>query len=227
MERKLKERLVGAAALVVIVVAVVPELLTGPRSSSAPPPPAATSAQRTVTIDLAGGEHGDIVRPPDLPAASLPPVQAPEAPTVAPVGGPGASVAPAVNPGTNASTKPSAPVPVVTPPKVAATTGVVGASSPKAPAHPVKPADVKPSAKPPDAKFFAQIGVFSHRDHAEALGRALRGKGFAVTVLPVHVAGETRFRVRVGPEKDRARAVALVKRLQREAHQQATVVAEP
>jgi cell division septation protein DedD len=72
MEQRIKERLIGAAALVVVVVIVVPALLTGPRPASAQKPSADEQALRTVTIDLAAGERGPIVRPPPVP--SLPPV---------------------------------------------------------------------------------------------------------------------------------------------------------
>ncbi len=108
MEQRIKERLIGAAALVVVVVIVVPALLTGPRQVSAQKPSADAQTLRTVTIDLAAGERGPIVRPP--PAPSLPPVAelneaeaplapAPHAESVAtPVVAPTASVAVAESP---------------------------------------------------------------------------------------------------------------------------------
>ena len=110
MEQRIKERLIGAAALVVVVVIVVPALLTGPRQVSAQKPSADAQTLRTVTIDLAAGERGPIVRPP--PAPSLPPVAelneaeaplapAPHAESVAtPVVAPTASVAAAESPKT-------------------------------------------------------------------------------------------------------------------------------
>jgi hypothetical protein len=108
MEQRIKERLIGAAALVVVVVIVVPALLTGPRPASAQKPSADEQALRTVTIDLAAGERGPIVRPPPVP--SLPPVAelneaeaslvpAPHAESVAtPVAAPTVSVAVAESP---------------------------------------------------------------------------------------------------------------------------------
>ena len=53
MDRRVKERLVGASILVVLVVLFVPELLSGPKRAVVPPsPPGATLPMRRVTIDL-------------------------------------------------------------------------------------------------------------------------------------------------------------------------------
>jgi DedD protein len=55
MERRVKERLIGASIVVVLIVLVVPELLSGPKSPvlSAPHPAAAPEPTRNVTVDLA------------------------------------------------------------------------------------------------------------------------------------------------------------------------------
>jgi DedD protein len=56
MDRRVKERLVGATILVVLIVLIVPELLSGPKRSGLAPPPAAVGpaeAVRNVTVDLA------------------------------------------------------------------------------------------------------------------------------------------------------------------------------
>jgi DedD protein len=55
MERRVKERLIGASIVVVFIVLVVPELLSGPKSPvlSAPHPAAAPEPTRNVTVDLA------------------------------------------------------------------------------------------------------------------------------------------------------------------------------
>ncbi len=130
MEQRIKERLIGAAALVVVVVIVVPALLTGPRQVSAQKPSADAQTLRTVTIDLAAGERGPIVRPP--PAPSLPPVAelneaeaplapAPHAESVAtPVVAPTASVAAAESPKTERPKveRPKAELPKAELPKV-------------------------------------------------------------------------------------------------------------
>src|SRR3984957_1975706 len=55
MDRRLKERLVGATILVAVIVLVVPELLSGPKHSALPPLAAGlpTTATRSVSVDLA------------------------------------------------------------------------------------------------------------------------------------------------------------------------------
>lgn len=57
MDRRVKERLVGATILVAVIVVVVPELLSGPKpaASSAPATPTASVQEpvRNVTVDLA------------------------------------------------------------------------------------------------------------------------------------------------------------------------------
>jgi DedD protein len=57
MDRRVKERLVGATILMVLIVLIVPELLSGPKARVTPVPPASASgpveAVRNVTVDLA------------------------------------------------------------------------------------------------------------------------------------------------------------------------------
>ena len=57
MDRRVKERLVGATILVVLIILIVPELLSGPKARVTPvqPPSAAGSVEavRNVTVDLA------------------------------------------------------------------------------------------------------------------------------------------------------------------------------
>jgi len=60
MDRRVKERLVGATILVVLIVLIVPELLSGPKARVTPvqPPSAAGPAEavRNVTVDLASSK---------------------------------------------------------------------------------------------------------------------------------------------------------------------------
>ncbi len=56
MDRRVKERLVGASILVVLIVLIVPELLSGPKAPSPTAPRLPVSAPepvRNVTVDLA------------------------------------------------------------------------------------------------------------------------------------------------------------------------------
>lgn len=57
MDRRVKERLVGATILMVLIVLIVPELLSGPKARVTPVPPSSSAgpveAVRNVTVDLA------------------------------------------------------------------------------------------------------------------------------------------------------------------------------
>jgi DedD protein len=55
MDRRVKERLIGASILVALIVLVVPELLSGPKPVATPPglPAIAPEPIRNVTVDLA------------------------------------------------------------------------------------------------------------------------------------------------------------------------------
>jgi DedD protein len=60
----------------------------------------------------------------------------------------------------------------------------------------------------PTTGWAVQVGSFANRENAERLARQLKGKGFAATVSQ-SPQGRRLWRVRVGPETDRAAAVAL------------------
>jgi len=85
-------------------------------------------------------------------------------------------------------------------------------------------ADSKPDTKPASG-WAVQVGSFASRDNAERLARQLKGKGFAATVSQ-SPKGKRLWRVRVGPEADRAAAVALGAKL-RSAGQSGAVVPYP
>lgn len=61
---------------------------------------------------------------------------------------------------------------------------------------------------PPATGWMIQLGVFAKRDNAERLAKQVKGKGFTVVVDRTS-SGKRLYRVRVGPESDRAAAVAL------------------
>ena len=102
MDRRVKERLVGASILVALIVLVVPELLSGPKPGA--PPPAAPDAVRSYTVDLA-----DSARTSPAPAAAAPPAGAAPGNAIA-AGGASARTArrPAASPvgGARSPTKP-------------------------------------------------------------------------------------------------------------------------
>jgi DedD protein len=71
------------------------------------------------------------------------------------------------------------------------------------------------------------MGVFSDRDNAERLAKQLRGKGYSVVVNEASASGKRLYRVRVGPEAERAAADAVGAKLRAAGHRDARVVAFP
>jgi DedD protein len=77
MERRVKERLIGAIILVALVVLLVPEILSGPHHGATPPAPDPEPRLRTYTVDVAHIATA--------PPAPQPPRAASSAPEPAPV----------------------------------------------------------------------------------------------------------------------------------------------
>jgi DedD protein len=127
----------------------------------------------------------------------------------------GATPAPAPTPA-----PPPAPIELPTPPAVMepapATTPPV-AEAPTPAAAPAKAAPV------PAGTYFVQLGVFVNRASADRLERTLRRQGFKPLVKEVTASGKRMYRVRVGPEVDRAAANALLKRLTEAGHKGSVV----
>jgi DedD protein len=127
----------------------------------------------------------------------------------------GATPAPAPTPA-----PPPAPIELPTPPAVMepapATTPPV-AEAPTPAAAPAKAAPV------PAGTYFVQLGVFVNRASADRLDRTLRRQGFTPIVKEVTASGKRMYRVRVGPEIDRAAANALLKRLNEAGHKGSVV----
>jgi DedD protein len=205
MDNAVKERLVGAAVLVLLVVIVVPALLSGPRepapSAEADAPDAAmpagpASEVRVVEIDLTG-KQGQAATP-----TLLDPV---ESPAAIPAPGPESGAqAPAVD---NAA-------------------GVMAQTeTPSEPPQEGPQQTAEPSA-PPAAGWAVQVAALSSGEAAAKMAADLRGKGYSAFVLEHRADGRVLYRVRVGPESQRERAVALAARLQDEGLTP-TVVAHP
>ena len=193
MERRVKERLIGASILVALIVLVVPELLSGPKPAARPAtlpatlPATAPEPTRNVTVDLATSKAP---ANPDVDAA------APSAP---------ASASP--------STAPAPATPGVATPGVAT-------PAPPAPT-PQAPAPVESSAPPPissRAAWAVQLGSFANRPNADKLARQLKGQGFSVYVVTGGSAASVRYRVRIGPLADRGSAERTVTKLKSIGH---------
>lgn len=221
MERRAKERLIGASILVVLIVLIVPELLSGPKpaapaAAELPRLPAAASTAeptRTVTVDLATSkapaqnetEAADAAPPASQPQAPAPNAAASQGATTPAAGVAAASIA-------QSQPSPSPSPPSQQPPSVQSPqhTKAVGRGTPPS-------ASAVESAAPPpisrggsgrgDAShgpgWSVQLGSFASRANADNLARQLKGQGFAVYVLSGGSGAATRHRVRVGPLPDR------------------------
>jgi DedD protein len=190
MDRRVKERLVGASILVALIVLIVPALLSGP--APVPPPPLDSTAPRlpvgtpepirNVTVDL---------------ATSRPP-----APEPVPAAAPASSAEPAPVRNAGSASVAADPAPLETAP--APPTSAVSAEKPAASSR----------------AWNVQLGSFASHDNADKLLRQLRAQGFAAYVSSGGSGPSLRYRVRIGPMADRgaaAQAVAKLKGLGRAA----------
>jgi len=214
MEQSLKARLIGAVVLVALAVLLIPELLSGRK---APEPVAEEGAgprgTRTFTIELGQGP-GQATRSPTTsaaPAPSLTPANPLPTPPVTnsdaepPAGLPDETVA-----GTAGSPEPEA-APAPAPAKVAQSAPPSVETAPDAaPRSEPKP---PPALSGPGGGWAVQVGAFGSADTARKLVQELSGAGYRAFVSPVNRGGKTLYRVRVGPEGDRASAEQLAPRL--------------
>jgi DedD protein len=87
-----------------------------------------------------------------------------------------------------------------------------------------RPADRAPNPSPPDVvaqtpAWAVQLGAFSNRGKAEQLVADLRKRRYAAFLLEYRASGQVLYRVRVGPEQDRARAEQIAARLAKDGFQ--------
>lgn len=200
MDVRVRERLVGALVLVAIIVLLVPAVLKGPASQRAEP--LAQPAQSVeVLLDDSDALPGDddLMPEPEPEPDPDPQVRVAADP----------SAVPASHPST-------APPPEAAKPPVAS-----GSSENSAPPPAIRSLPAPPTgATSADTPAWAiQLGAFSTRDKAESLVADLRKRGYAAFVLEYRAAGKVLHRVRVGPEQDRARAVAIADRLRKDGFQ--------
>jgi len=97
------------------------------------------------------------------------------------------------------------------------------------PAPPPASAAAEPAGEDASAltAWAVQVGSFSEHDNAQTLRDQLRASGFAAFEEKVQSDGQQVFRVKVGPELDRARAEALRGRLQNQEDLRGIVVSHP
>jgi DedD protein len=218
MDRRVKERLIGASILVALAVLVVPELLSGPKPNAAPAPTlpaAAPEPIRNVTVDLTTSK---------APANSEPEPAPPQAAAASASTAFTASTGPAANSPAAQIPAPS-PVPVPAPPGTG-TRASTPSSSPAAKAQtkpgPVRRAAVESTPVSPTSSghgsWSVQLGSFASRANADNLTRQIKGQGFSVFVLAGGSGNSLRYRVRVGPLSDRESAERMAAKLKSLGH---------
>ncbi len=199
MDRRVKERLVGASILLVLIVLIVPELLSGPAPipATSRPPASAPEPVRSVTVDLKTSK-----------AQAMPTVSDP-------------SAAPAAGTPNPAAPEPAAPAstesgPTAASPPVAAAPAAAAPAAPaaleSAPLHPTSGATPGKTASSGHT-WAVQLGSFVSRENANKLAHQLKSQGFAVYVSPSGSGASVRYRVRVGPMADRGAATQTVAKL--------------
>ncbi|HMI74956.1 MAG TPA: SPOR domain-containing protein [Steroidobacteraceae bacterium] len=192
MDRRVKERLIGASILVVLIVLVVPELLSGPKFvvPSATPaaifPASAPEPTRNVTVDL---------------ATSKAPANSEVEPAEAAKGGEAAPTPAPSTDGSSSTAVSTSTAPTSTASESAAPASAAPATDAAATAKPVETA--APSPISTRAAWAVQLGSFASRTNADNLSRRLKGQGFSVYVLSGGSGASVRYRVRVGPLADR------------------------
>ncbi len=193
MEVRVRERLVGALVLVAIVVLFVPAILKGRDPAPAALPEAAPTRRVEVPIDSAAPVPEEQIL---VPEPALPETRhrrsPPPRPAPAPDAGPAKPDADR-RPRQRRSRRPRP--------------GAAGETQ----AAPAPPATT--------SAWAVQLGAFSNQAKAEQLVAELRKRRYAAFVLEYRAGGQVLYRVRVGPEQDRARAVEIAARLAKDGFQ--------
>jgi DedD protein len=219
LDIRAKERLTGAVILVALIVLVVPELLSGRAHRAAQPAAAGEEAPlRSVTVDLGEEPRGAAAVRPEAEDLSAPSKEAVPSPEEA----------------SSASSSAVQPPPLETPPALrthqAAQSALRARALQPAEAQPLggsatlrNPASsggpARPSAavrSPPRgsrSSWWVQVGSFESRERADRYVHRLKVEGFAASLSQGASHGRKWYRVRVGPERDRAAARALAVRL--------------
>ena len=201
MDRKLLERVIGAAVLVIVVVLVVPVFLDGPddpaRTISEPVllPGQGEQPSRTVLLERDRDEPVPIGEP----AAAADPATADDSSAAAQPRPQDATTTSSATDPANAG----APASATTSDDAGAATDDVAAAVP---------------AGSSTGMWAVQLGSFSSRDNAERLATSLRREGFAAFLSRLDGDDGTLHRVRVGPQQDRASAEQMAARLKNAGH---------
>jgi DedD protein len=231
MDRRIKERLIGATILVALIVLIVPELLSGPKRPALPPLSASLPLDtRNISVDLATSKATPAAEAPDPAAAAgaLPAGSAAPSGSGGRAGTPTGSAASAVASAAHADEAPSTP-PTVTTLRAQDSSAPpleTPSSSPKSTAEtPNAGAPGDADSGPPQARhgWAVQLGSFASRSNADKLVHQLKAHSSSVYVIAGGAGPSLRYRVRMGPLADRGAAERAVVKLKAEGHP-ATIV---
>jgi DedD protein len=218
VERKVKERLVGAAVLMAAAVILIPEMLSGPDRKS-PAEPAAQARDdapiKTYTIDLSHSTSEqppaavveDRAPPPEEPSAQQPDPAQPAAGDQAKPEGPQQFAG--VTPRPESQSEPASQAAVQPPGQTVVEQPTAATPEPRAPQGPL----ASSAETPTSGRWAVQVGTFSKEANAQRLVKQLRDQGQSAFVMPLKSGGATLYRVRIGPMKDRASAEAALRDL--------------
>ncbi|AOU97492.1 hypothetical protein BI364_05450 [Acidihalobacter yilgarnensis] len=206
MDKRLQQRLIGAAVLIALAVIFLPMLLSGGGSDH---------VSMKMKLPPEPDYHFSNSTPQPLPPATSQTVPStvtalPAASTTAPpaTANPMASVVQPVTPA------PAMPQPAPQPPPVAPVEHERATPKPviKAPAPP--PSSVTmPAGKPVVSAWVVQVASFVDEHSAVVLRDRLRKGGFSSYIDRFPHAGKTYYRVRVGPRLSREKAEAMLGRI--------------
>ncbi len=199
MEVRVRERLIGALVLVAIVVFLVPAILKGRDPAPFEPPSQPTRRVEVAIGDAEPQAEEQILVPEPKPA---PPPPSADAPPPKPASSRGE--------------------PIERQPDAKAADSKVRDAPARTAAVKEPPATAKslPAVVETQAPAWAvQLGAFSNRDKAERLVAELRKRRYSAFVLEYRATGQVLYRVRVGPEQDRARAEEIAARLAKDGFQ--------
>lgn len=214
MDRRLKERLVGATILVVLIVLVVPELLSGPKRVAVPAAPGdSVDSVRSVTVDLTTRRATPAMDPAvSSPANPAPSSAAPPSAAAGPDSD--STIAPPIAPE-------AAPRPTIATLKAQQSADVPLEKAPPGPnggvVAPRTAARESGSAANASAHGWSvQIGSFANHANADKAMRHLKTLDPSAYVSPIGAGRSQRFRVRIGPFADRGEAEKALARVRKD-----------
>jgi DedD protein len=210
VERRVKERLVGAAVLMAAAIILIPEMLSGPkreqRSAGAQMPNEAPLKTYTIDLNRSPGAPTTTQIEERAPPPEETPANSAPAETQSESGAPQLSE----NPTPAAQAVPERARPAeATPPRQER---LASDSPPVARTPAPEPSVNAPTARPiasapavPTSRGWAvQLGSFASRVTADGMVKDLSQQGQSAFVMPVRSGASTLYRVRIGPFADRA-----------------------